>query len=72
MSHLFAHLSPNVGQSLLAIEALGFQTTVSKHLDHLGIFLAVFLEDELSFVIIVLVLATSPVFSSLALAERVG
>ena len=52
-------------QTLLAVEAQRFQSAITKHLDNLRVLLAVLTEDELSFVIVVLVLSTSPVLSSL-------
>lgn len=52
-------------QSLLTIEAECLKPTVSKHFGYLGIFLTVFLEYEFALIVVVLVLSTSPVFTSL-------
>jgi hypothetical protein len=64
-AYLLAHLSSNVCQSLLSIKALGLQASVSQHLCHLCILLSVFSKHQLSLVVIVLVLSTSPILSSL-------
>ena len=71
-THLLAHLTTNVSKTLLAIEALRLETAVTKHLDDLGILLAVFTEDELALVIVVLVLSTSPVLSTLLVFAELG
>jgi hypothetical protein len=55
-----------VGKALLAIEALGLETAVPQHLDNLGVLLPVLTEDQLALVVVVLVFATSPIFSTLA------
>jgi siroheme synthase (precorrin-2 oxidase/ferrochelatase) len=58
-------------QSLLAIEAHRLNASVSEHLDDLRIFLAVFTKDELTLVVLVLVLSSSPVLSTL-LCEHIS
>lgn len=40
MTRLFAHLSADVAESLLAVKAHGFDAAVSEHLDDLGILCA--------------------------------
>jgi len=57
----------NVGQVSLPIEALGFQATVSKHLDDLGVFLALLLKRQLSLLVVILVLPPSTVLATLSL-----
>lgn len=52
-------------QSLLAVEALSFKTTITKHFCYLGILLSVLAEHKLTLVIIVFVLSTSPVLATL-------
>lgn len=44
---------------------VGLEATVSEHLYDLGIFLAIFLEGELTLLVVVLVLSTTSVLSSL-------
>ena len=64
-THLLPHLSPNMRQPLLAVEAHRFKTTVSEHLDHLSVLLSILTENQLALVVVVLVLSTSPVFTTL-------
>ncbi len=64
-THLFPHLSTDMCQSLLAIEALSFKTTVTQHFNHLGILLSVLAEHKFTFVVVVFILSTSPVFATL-------
>jgi hypothetical protein len=52
-------------QSLLAVEAEGFQTAVAKHFDDLGVFLTFFFEGQLALFVVVFVFAAAPVFASL-------
>ena len=64
-THLLPHLPPNMCQPLLTAEAHCLETAVSQHLGNLRILLAVFTEDQLTLVVVVLVLSTSPVLSTL-------
>jgi hypothetical protein len=64
-AHFLAHLSSNMRQSLLTVEAQSLQAPVSQHLDHLRILLAILTEYQLTFVVIILVLSTSPVLTAL-------
>ena len=57
-------------QPLLTVEAHCLETAVSQHLGNLRILLAVFTEDQLALVVVVLVLSTSPVLSTLLIDER--
>ena len=60
-------------QSLLAVETKRLETAVTQHLEHLGVFLAFFFEDQFALFVVVLVLAAAPVFASLVftmLVER--
>lgn len=70
-TNLLAHLATNVRQPLFAIEALGFEATVSEHLGDLGVFLSVLSEYEFTLVVVVLVLSTPPILSSLNKASDV-
>jgi hypothetical protein len=54
-----------VSQSLLAIEAKGFESTVTQHLENLGVFLTFFLEGEFTLLIVVFVLSSTPIFTTL-------
>ena len=65
MTHLLSHLAPNMGEPLLTIEAQSFQSAISKHFGDLSVLLSVFSEDEFTLVILVFVLASSPVFTAL-------
>jgi hypothetical protein len=49
-----------------AVEALGFETAVSEHLDDLGVFLAFFFEDKLALFVVVFVLTTTSVLATLS------
>jgi hypothetical protein len=64
-THLLPHLPSDMRQSLLTVEAECFETTVPKHFGYLGVFLAIFTEDEFTLVVVVLVLSSSPVFATL-------
>ena len=64
-TNLLSHLAPNMGQSLLTIEAQCFQSAVPKHLGDLSVLLSVFSEDQFTFVILVLVLSSSAIFTTL-------
>jgi hypothetical protein len=62
---LLPKLAANMCKTARAIEALGFQASVSEHLDDLGVFLALLLEDELALLVVVLVLTPTPVLTTL-------
>lgn len=62
---LLAKLATNVSQTLLAVEAQGLQTTITEHLHDLRVFLAILLEDELTLLVVVLVLSTTTVLTAL-------
>lgn len=62
---LLPQLAADMGETAGAVEALGFQTTVSEHLDDLGVFLAFLFEDEFALFVVVLVLTPTSVFTSL-------
>ena len=64
-THLLPHLTPNVCQSPLTIEAHRFQSAVSKHLGNLSVLLSVFPENKFALVILVLVLSSSAIFTTL-------
>jgi hypothetical protein len=64
-THLLAHLAADVCQALLAVKAHRLKAPVTEHLGNLGILLAIFAEDKLSLVVVVLVLSSPPVLSSL-------
>ncbi len=55
----------NMCQSLLAIETECFEAAVTQHFKDLGVFLTFFLEGELAFFVVVLILAATPVFATL-------
>ena len=44
-AHLLTHLSSDVRQSLLAVEAQSFQASVSQHLRYLRVLLPILTED---------------------------
>lgn len=69
-AHLFSHLSSNVSQPLLPIEAHGLNTPVSQHFDDLGIFLTVFTEHEFALVVFVLVFSPPSVLSTLFMTVK--
>lgn len=62
---LLPQLAADMGKAARAVEALCLQTAVSKHLDHLGVFLALLLEDELALLVVVLVLTPTSVLTTL-------
>jgi hypothetical protein len=62
---LLPQLAADMGETASAVEALGFQTAVSEHLDYLGIFLTFLFEDEFTLFVVVLVLTPTSVFTSL-------
>jgi len=64
-AYLLSHLASNMGQSLLAIEAHRLQSAVPKHLGDLSVLLSIFSEHQFSFVILVLVLSSSAIFTTL-------
>ena len=68
---LLAELATNMGQTLLAIEAKCLQTTVAQHLHYLCVLLALLLEDELTLLVVVLVLSTTAVLTALYSIVRI-
>lgn len=62
---LLPQLATNMRQTTCAVEALSLQTSVSEHLDDLGVFLALLLEDEFALLVVVLVLTPTPVLTTL-------
>jgi hypothetical protein len=62
---LLPQLAADMGETARAVEALGFKTSVSEHLDDLSVFLALLLEDELALLVVVLVLTPTPVLTTL-------
>jgi hypothetical protein len=54
-----------VCEALLAVKTLCLEAAISEHLGDLCILLAVLAKDELTLVVVVFVLATSPVFAAL-------
>jgi hypothetical protein len=60
-----SELPTDMGEALLAVEAERFEAAVAEHLEDLGIFLAFFFEGQLALLVVVFVLATTPVFTSL-------
>lgn len=65
-THLLSQLSAYVAKPRDPIKAVCLQSTISKHLHHLGILLAVLLEHKLSLVVFILILASPAVLSSLS------
>lgn len=70
--NLLPQLSPDVRQSLLAVEAECLQAAVAQHLQHLGVLLPFFLEGQLALLVVVLVLSSSPILASLLVATCVS
>lgn len=64
-AYLLAQLSTDVAKSLATVEAECVQTAVAQHFIHLGILLAWLLEDQLTFLVLVLVLTATTVLTSL-------
>ena len=62
---LLPQLAANMRETTSAVETLGFQTSVSEHLNDLGVFLAFLFEDEFALFIVVLVLTPTSVLASL-------
>jgi hypothetical protein len=62
---LLPQLAADMCEAARAVETLGFETTVSEHLDDLGVFLALLLEDKLALLVVVLVLTPTPVLTTL-------
>jgi hypothetical protein len=62
---LLPQLAADMCEAARAVEALGLETAVSEHLDDLGVFLALLLEDELPLLVVVLVLTPTPVLTTL-------
>jgi hypothetical protein len=54
-----------MGETASAVEALGFQTAISEHLDDLSVFLALLFEDEFALLVVVLVLTPTSVLATL-------
>ena len=54
-----------VCETLAAVKAQGFETTVAQHLDNLGVLLAVLLEGQLTTLIVVLLCSSSAVLAAL-------
>lgn len=48
---------------------VGLEATVAEHLHDLGVFLTIFLEGELTLLVVVLVLSTTSVLSSLLITR---
>ena len=64
-AHLLPHLSSDVRQSLLAVEAQSLQASISQHLRYLRVLLPILTEHQLALVVVVFVLSTSPVLAAL-------
>lgn len=62
--HLLSQFSSNVAHSLDTIKTGNLKSTISQHLGNLGVFLALILVDQLSFLTTVHVLSLSSVFAS--------
>jgi hypothetical protein len=62
--------STYVCETLAAVEAHSLESAVAKHLDDLGVFLAVLLEGQLSALVIVLLGSSSAVLAALFCAKR--
>lgn len=56
---------PDVGQSLFAVKAERFESTVTQHLEDLGVFLTFFFEGEFALLIVVFVFSSTPIFTTL-------
>ena len=52
-------------EAACTVETLGFEASVSEHLDDLGVFLAFFFEDEFALFVVVFVLAPTSVLAAL-------
>lgn len=59
------HKSTYVGKALAAVEAERLETSVSKHLDDLGVLLAVLLERQLTALVVILLGTSSAVLATL-------
>ncbi|GAY51393.1 hypothetical protein CUMW_133880 [Citrus unshiu] len=68
--NLFVHLTTDVAETLGAVDAHGLASTVPQHPKHLRVFLTVFLEYQLAFLVVRLVLSSLPILSSLSLVLR--
>lgn len=64
-AHLLPHLATDVRKTLFAIETESLEASVTQHLGDLSILLTIFLEDEFTLVIIVLVLSTPAILTTL-------
>ena len=60
-----AELATNVGEAFLAVEAERFEAAVAEHLEDLGVFLTFLFKGQLTLLVVVFVLATTPIFTSL-------
>jgi hypothetical protein len=58
-----------VCETLAAIEAHSLETTVTKHLDDLGVLLAVLLEGQLTALVVILLGSSSAVLAALLTKE---
>merc|ERR1711997_227427 len=67
---LLPELAPDVAESFHPVEAHCLEASVAQHLCHLGVLLAILLEDQLSLQALVLVLSSPPVLSSLSFVLR--
>merc|ERR1712141_556255 len=68
--HLLPELAPDMAQAFHPVETHGLEASVAQHLGHLGIFLTILLENELSLQPLVFILSPPPVFSSFSLVLR--
>jgi len=68
--HLFPQLPTDVAQTLNSVEAHSRQTTVTQHLGHLGVLLAVLTEHKLTLHSLIFVLSTAAILASLSLVLR--
>ncbi|KAG6556800.1 hypothetical protein Mapa_001746 [Marchantia paleacea] len=64
------HLSSNMTQSLGTVYAESFTTAVSQHTQHLRVLLSIFLKNQLSLLVLGLILSSLAILSSLSLVLR--
>jgi hypothetical protein len=62
---LLPQFSTDMREAARAVETLGFETAVTKHLHDLGVFLAFLFEDEFALFVVVFVLAPTSVLAAL-------
>jgi len=67
---LLVHLTTDMAETLDVVDAHSFASAITEHTKDLSVLLAIFLEDELSLLIIGLVLSPLPVLTSLTLVLR--